>query len=158
MSNLQSTMPITPRRSLLRTVHPIAGTLALLTITAFLAATLTVELAGSADAVVTVKTLIPWGLLLLIPALALAGGTGFALDRGHGRAAAKARRMRIIAANGLLVLVPAALFLAMKAEAGAFDRVFYTVQAVEIIAGTLNLGLMIKNLQDGLALSRRPPI
>jgi hypothetical protein len=145
----------TSQHSLLRTLHPIAGSTALVTIATFLAATITTELWGSTDAIVTVKTLIPWGLLVLIPALALAGGTGFALDRASGRATAKARRMRIIAANGLLVLVPAAFFLAMKATAGELDFAFYTVQVVEILAGTVNLTLIIRNVRDGLALSRQ---
>jgi hypothetical protein len=145
----------TSHRRLLRTLHAIAGGVALVTIATFLGATLATELAGSVPAVVTVKALIPWGLLVLIPALAITGGTGFALDRGSGRAAAKARRMRIIAANGLLLLVPAAFFLAMKAGAGELDLAFYSVQAVEILAGTVNLVLIICNARDGFTLSHQ---
>jgi hypothetical protein len=155
MSNVPTVPTTTRQHSLVRAVHPLAGGLALVTIVTFLGATLTAEFFGSSDAVVMVKTLIPWGLLLLIPSIALAGGTGFALDRGTGRAAANARRMRIIAANGLLVLVPAAFFLAMKARAGEFDLLFYAVQGVEILAGAVNLGLVIRNVRDGLALSGR---
>jgi len=150
------TIPTTaPRPTLLRTLHPIAGGVALSTIATFLGATIVAELAGSTDAIVAVKTLIPWGLLLLVPAIVATGGSGFALARGSGRAAAKARRMRLIAANGVLVLIPAAFFLASKARAGELDLVFYTVQAVELVAGGLNLVLLGQNARDGLRLSGR---
>lgn len=150
------TIPTTaPRPTVLRSLHPLAGGVALSTIATFLGATIAVELAGSTDAIVTVKTLIPWGLLLLVPALAATGGSGFALA-GRGRpAAVKARRMRLIAANGVLVLIPAAFFLASKARAGELDLVFYTVQAVELVAGGLNLALLTLNARDGLRLSGR---
>jgi hypothetical protein len=35
--------------------------------------------------------------------------------------------MPLIAANGILVLIPSALFLASKARAGQFDTSFYAV-------------------------------
>jgi hypothetical protein len=56
----------------------------------------------------------------------MAGGSGFAMTRAprKGMTATKARRMPFIAANGLLVLIPSALFLASKAAAGAMDHVF----------------------------------
>ena len=109
------------------------------------------------DAVVAVKTVIPWFLLLLVPALMATGGTGFAMGRGMRGPliAAKTRRMPIIAANGLLILVPAALYLSVKASAGEFDRAFYSVQGVELIAGVMNIALMALNMRDGIRLSRR---
>ena len=68
--------------------------------------------------------------------------------------------MPVIAANGLLILVPAAVVLDQWAAAGAFDARFYVVQAVELLAGGTNLTLMGLNMRDGLRLSgrlRRPP-
>lgn len=62
-------------------VHPIAGTIALLTIASFWASTVVVEIFGSQAAVVAVKTSIPWGFLILVPALAVTGGTGMAMVR-----------------------------------------------------------------------------
>ena len=67
----------------------------------------------------------------------------------------KAKRMEIIAANGILILIPSAFFLASKAQAGAFDTMFYVVQAAEIIAGATNITLLPMNMRDGLALRRR---
>ena len=37
--------------------------------------------------------------------------------------------------NGILILIPASLHLSSRAQAGDFDAGFYTVQAVEFIAG-----------------------
>ncbi|WP_247710865.1 hypothetical protein [Qipengyuania aestuarii] len=138
-------------------VHRIAGAIALLTIASFWLSTLISELSGSTEAVVAVKTAIPWGFLLLIPALAVVGGTGFSLTGGRakGLAATKLKRMPVIAANGLLILVPSALFLAWKATAGEFDAAFYAVQAIELVAGAANLVLLGLNMRDGLRMTGR---
>ncbi|CRI66833.1 conserved exported hypothetical protein [Thiocapsa sp. KS1] len=68
----------------------------------------------------------------------------------------KRRRMAFIAANGLLVLVPSALFLSFKAQAGEFDGAFFGVQALELIAGAVNLVLLGLNLRDGRRLGSIP--
>lgn len=138
-------------------IHPIAGTIALLTIATFWLSTALSELFGSTQAVIAVKSAIPWGFLLLVPALAATGGTGFSLAKGRkvGLVAAKLKRMPVIAANGLLVLIPSALFLASKAKAGEFDGVFYAVQAIELIAGAVNLVLLSRNMRDGLRMTGR---
>ncbi|MFQ8433656.1 ferredoxin--NADP reductase [Amaricoccus sp. W119] len=139
-----------------RIIHPLAGLVALLTIATFWVSTVLSELFGSEATVTAVKTTIPWGFLLLVPALAATGGSGLFLSKGQrtGLVGAKLRRMPIIALNGLLVLIPAALFLASKARAGAFDASFYTAQGVELIAGAVNLTLLGLGMRDGLALSR----
>ena len=58
----------------------------------------------------------------------------------------------------MLVLIPSALFLAWKASAGAFDAAFYAVQAVELIAGAVNVTLLSLNMRDGLRMTRRLPM
>ena len=72
-----------------------------------------------------------------------------------GLVGTKLKRMPIIAANGLLVLIPSALFLAAKAGAGEFDTAFYAVQAIELIAGAVNLVLLSMNMRDGLKMTGR---
>jgi hypothetical protein len=141
-----------------KTIHPLAGALAILTIAAFWLSTALSELFASQAAVTTVKTAIPWGFLVLIPAMAAAGGSGFALAKGRraGLICAKARRMRMVAANGILVLIPAALFLASKAKAGEFDSAFYAVQALELMAGAMNIALIGLNMRDGLKMAGSP--
>lgn len=142
---------------MLRIVHPIAGALALIVIATFWIATALSELFGTPGTIIAVKITIPWGFLVLIPLLASAGATGAKLagDRRRGLAESKSKRMPIIAANGILVLVPAALFLAQKAKAGALDGTFFAVQGLELLAGALNLVLLGLNLRDGLRLTGR---
>ena len=140
-----------------KVIHPVAGAVALLTITTFWLSTVLSELFASEAAVIGVKTAIPWGFLLLIPALAAAGGSGFALAKGRraGLVGAKAKRMPFIAANGILVLIPAALFLAYKASHAEFDSVFYAVQSLELVAGAVNITLLALNIRDGLRMKGR---
>lgn len=67
-----------------------------------------------------VKAAIPWGFLLLAPALAATGGSGFFL------------------------------------RAGEFDAVFYAVQALELLAGAVNISLLCLNVRDGMTLASGP--
>ena len=138
-----------------KTIHQIDGAVATLTISNFWLSTAGSELFGSQAAIVAVKSAIPWGFLLLVPALAAAGGSGIRLAgraRG-GLVGAKLKRMPFIAANGILVLIPSALFLAARAQAGLFDGWFYAVQALELVAGAINLTLLGLNMRDGLRLA-----
>lgn len=131
--------------------------LAFALITAFLVSSAWAETAGDAASIARVKAGIAWGLLVLVPALAATGASGFLLAGGQpkGMAAVKLRRMRFVAANGILVLAPAAVFLALRASAGAFDMAFAIVQAMEFIAGGINLALIGLNIRDGLRMSGR---
>lgn len=142
---------------MLKMLHPVGGAIALLTISTFWLSTLFTELFGSEASVASVKTSIPWGFFVLVPALMTAGGTGFVLSKGSRACmiSAKLKRMPLIAANGVLVLIPAALFLASKARAGEFDTAFYVVQALGILAGATNITLLGLNMRDGLRLNGR---
>jgi hypothetical protein len=138
-------------------IHPIAGMVAILTIATFWLLTALSELFASQAIVAAVKTAIPWGFLLLIPALAAARGSGFGSAKdGRGRLVdAKIKRMRAIAANGIVALIPSALFLASKARAGSFDTTFYMVQVLELVAGATNIALLGLNMRDGLRMTGR---
>ncbi len=139
-------------------IHLAAGILAPLCIATFFLSTILVELFGTPAAVAQLKSLIVTpGLWILIPTLAAAGGSGFFLSRSRGGrlVEAKKKRMPFIAANGLLVLVPCAIFLDRWAAAGSFDASFYAVQTVELVAGAINLSLMSLNVRDGLKTSGR---
>ena len=137
-------------------IHPVAGLIAILTIATFWLSTALSELFASEATIIAVKTAIPWGFLLLVPALAATGGSGFALANGQriGPIGTKMKRMPLIAANGILILIPSALFLASKARAGEFDTAFYIVQAVELAAGATNLALLAMSMRDGLNATR----
>lgn len=103
------------------------------------------------------KNAILTGMWLLIPAMAATGGSGFSLARTRrGRIVeVKARRMKLVAANGVLVLLPSAFVLASWANAGRFDGAFYALQALELLAGAANITLLTLNLRDGLRLAGR---
>jgi len=142
---------------MLKRIHPIAGIIASLTILTFWTSTVASELLGSIETIAFVKQAIPWGLLILVPALAITGASGFRLagTSSDFRLVRKKRRMPFIAGNGLLILVPAALYLATLASRREFGSHFYAVQAFELIAGAVNLTLMSLNIRDGLRLTGR---
>lgn len=143
---------------MLRRFHFIAGLLATLAIAIFFVSTVVAELFGSHEAVAAVKALIVApGLFILVPAIAAAGGCGFFLSKvRQGRLVdAKKKRMPFIAANGLLLLIPCAIYLNRWAAAGVFDSTFYWVQSTELLAGAINLILMCLNIRDGLSMKRQ---
>ncbi len=138
-------------------VHAIAGVIGFLCILTFWTSTAYSELFTSHETVAWVKAMILKGMFVLIPAMAIAGGSGMSLGAKWKSppAVAKKKRMPIIAANGLCILLPSAIFLAYKSGAGAFDTWFYTVQVIELCAGAFNLTLMGLNIRDGLRMKGR---
>ncbi len=138
-------------------IHATAGTVALITIATFWTSTILTEIFGTHVQIATLKMAVLWGMLVLIPAMATAGATGGALGKKLRlpQIARKSRRMKIIAANGLLLLLPSAVFLALRAQAGMFDSLFYTVQAIELLAGVANITLLVLNMKDGLSIRAR---
>ena len=138
-------------------IHALAGGIGFLVILTFWTSTVISELFASYATVTAVKQWILYGMIILIPALAIAGGSGMVMGgkRTDAPAMAKKRRMPFIAANGLLILVPSAFYLASKASAGAFDHWFYGVQILELIAGAANLTMMGLNIRDGMVMTGR---
>ncbi len=139
-------------------IHFAAGIVATMTIATFFVSTILVELFGMHAAIATVKGLIVVpGLFILVPAIVVTGGTGFALSASRkGRLIqVKQKRMPFIGVNGVFVLIPCAIILDHWASAGAFDTAFYMVQGIELVAGAINLSLMGMNIRDGLKLSGR---
>lgn len=139
-------------------VHRIAAITAFLCIFLFFLSTLYVEFFGTVESISLVKSLIVMpGLFILIPAIAITGATGFALSKNRkvGLLLKKRRRMPFIAANGLLILLPAAIVLDQWASSGSFDSKFYLVQGLELIAGAINISLMSLNIRDGRKLTRK---
>ncbi|MEM9575347.1 MAG: hypothetical protein AAF870_08975 [Pseudomonadota bacterium] len=138
-------------------IHAIAGIVGFLCILTFWTSTAYSELFTSHETVAVVKALILRGMFILVPAMALAGGLGMSVGAKWKSplAQAKKKRMPIIALNGLLILLPSALYLAVKSGAGEFDNGFYAVQILELCAGALNLSLMGLNIRDGLRMKGR---
>jgi len=139
-------------------LHRLAAPIAILCIATFFSTTIFVELFGTAESIATLKSLIVWpGLFILVPSIALTGASGFVFAKARSRKLIqqKKKRMPFIGVNGILVLIPCAVFLDLWASAGAFDSRFYVVQAIELLAGTINLMLMGLNMRDGLRMSGR---
>lgn len=143
-------------RNILRRLHIGASIAAFTLIFLFLVSSLWVEFSGGPQQIAFLKQRIAYALLLLVPAIALAGITGFSMagKPPKGVAAAKALRMKLIAANGLLLLVPMALFLACYSSSLILDNVFWTVQSLEYLAGFTNIVLIGLNFRDGLKMTR----
>lgn len=140
-------------------IHALAGLLAMLIIASFWISTLIAEVFLSDAAVAWVKQHILLALTALVPLLMITGASGFTLGK-HSQnplIIAKRRRMPFIALNGLIILVPAAIYLNWKAQAGMFDTGFYAVQVLELLAGATNLLLMATNARDGLRLRQKLP-
>lgn len=138
-------------------LHGILGAGALVSIITFWVSTVVSELFLDTVNVVAVKNAILAGMWVLIPMMIATGGSGFSLASARrGRLIdVKARRMKGVAANGLLILLPCAWVLATWANVGRFDAAFVALQAVELVAGAVNITLLTLNMRDGLRLSGR---
>jgi hypothetical protein len=142
---------------MLRNAHPIAGLIGLAIILANWLSTVVSELTASASEITAVKEAIPWGFIVLVPALAITGASGFWLagSSTDPRVVSKKRRMPLLAGNGLFILIPAAFYLASLASRGDFENKFYIVRALELVAGAVNITLMSLNARDGFRMTGR---
>lgn len=139
-------------------IHAAAGTTAMLLIGTFWLSTIISELFMSRAAIAVIKhTIVFYGLIPLVFLMIVAGAAGRAAGSGrHGRLVeGKKKRMPLIALNGLLVIIPCAIFLNGKAATGEFDPIFYAVQILELCAGATQLFMLGRNFGDGLRLTGR---
>lgn len=138
-------------------LHATSGVISLIAILSFWVSTLFSELVLSHEAVTVVKHSILYGLSILIPAMAVTGASGMSLSKSRSGKLVdlKKKRMRILSINGIMVMVPAAVFLYWKADAGEFDMAFFSVQIVELVVGGIQLTLLTMNFRDGLRLAGR---
>lgn len=133
-------------------VHKFFAILSFLTIVVFFTSTIIVELFFSYNQIATVKSLIVCpGLFILIPSIAITAITGNIIAKKSNKVkliAIKKRRMPIIAVNGIFILIPSAILLNNWASNEMFDYYFYSVQALELIAGGINIIFMFLNIKD----------
>jgi hypothetical protein len=95
--------------------------------------------------------------LLLAPAIVSTNVTGLREARRRTRSGTQLPKLLIrkrqrgiaIAAIGMTVLVPCALWLAWRANAGRIEGWFHLVQGIELVAGAINLALLSLNARDG---------
>ncbi len=138
-------------RAIVKKIHPVTGGLAMLMISGLLISTIIVELSGDPLEIAELKESILFCVVFgLIPLMMITGISGNKL----GAISEKAKRMKRIAINGLLVLIPSAVVLWKLSAAGDFGTLFMAVQGVEIVAGILNLYWMGLNMRDGMRIKR----
>ena len=138
--------------------HALTGTAAMLLIACFWSSTVVSELFMSHAVVTEIKRLIVYfGLAPLVLLMALTGAVGrmAARDRQGRLVEQKKKRMLAVSLNGLLVIIPCALYLYGKAATGGFDTGFYLVQALELAAGFTQMILLGLNFREGLTLAGR---
>lgn len=138
-------------------LHLVGAVLTTATIAQFLVSIMIVGAFGNLAALLLVRHYVALGQLLLIPAVLLTVFTGLALATGRRSALvqAKMRRMTVVTTLLLLLAAPAAVFLDMKASAGAFDQTFVVVQLAELMVLGVCLLLLGRNIRDGMRLSGR---
>ena len=132
-------------------------------ITLFLAASVMVEIFGDMHAVGLIKTAILVALPVLVAAMAVVVGTGRSLSKARHRLSRarrpaplirrKERRAAAAAEIGFLVLVPSAVTLQVLAAARDFGALFILVEAIELIASSVLVTLLVLNVRDGRLLS-----
>ncbi|MGR5080098.1 hypothetical protein [Photobacterium swingsii] len=145
------------KRTILKSAHRIAGVVALLMITTFFLSSVIADLFGSYQTIALVKqTILQWVALLVLSMMAV-GITGKKLYPAElkGILAVKAKRLKVAAFNGLVVLIPAAYFLAIWSAEGLFDTRYWFVQAIELIAGVTNAAMIGLNIRDGIRLGQK---
>ena len=137
-------------------IHAVAGAIAMTLIVIFWTSTLISEVALSLTVVAAVKQFIVYGLFILVPCLAITGGSGVALSQpgARGMVKRKKKRMAFAAINGLVLMIPLAVFLNIKAGRGEFDMVFYTAQVAELSVGIIQLVLLGLNFRDGMRMRK----
>lgn len=142
--------------------HKAFAFVSFLTIAVFFTSTAISELFLSLEQVAMVKGLIACpGLFVLVPSLAITAISGNIIakaSRYKKLVKTKKKRMPIIAANGIIILLPSAVYLNILASSGNFNTVFYIVQVLELLAGASNLTLMFLNIKDSVKQVSKKPL
>jgi hypothetical protein len=135
-------------------VHIAAGIVSLLSVTGLWSATAVGALSGDMAFLTGIERTVPWGFVVLIPALLAAGVTGQRIAGGWASLVLrhKLRRMRLALLITVLILLPASLALAHLASIGAFAYEFLLEEAVALSFGALTICLLAMNARDGVRL------
>jgi uncharacterized membrane protein len=136
-------------------IHRLAGMLAMLLIATFWITSLLADFLATYPQQQSIRSLILAGVGVLIPTLMITALSG--KKRLHKRPLndllkRKQQRMKWIASNGLLLLLPCAIFLNWRIQISTPDLLFQLVQTLELLAGAVNLTLLGLNARDGMRL------
>jgi len=138
-------------------IYTIASLLAVGLIALFMLATITAEISGSRSLIFGAKTVILFGLFILVASIILAGvlGRSMAAENMSPTFRRMRRRLTIVAPIGLLVLTPYDVTLRALAVAHNFGILFVVLQILEFIGGITNLTLLSLNVRDNRHVSHR---
>lgn len=144
------------KRKTLTKIHLSATVIATLTIAFFFVSSATAEIIGDETIIKDVKEVILFSLPVMIVTMPVLGITGNKLANNSKSpiVEGKMRRMKLIAANGLVLTLLACL-LYYRSHYVAIDSVFLKMQLGELAFGFVNLFLIGMNIKGGLQLSGR---
>jgi len=130
----------------MRNLHKFAAIGAMVIIALFFLSTLISEIFLGVEEIVFVKIAITYLIPFLVIFMALTGISGNKLGKkiNSKEVLAKQKLIKIVAVNGILVLIPLAFTLRSYAENLEFTLFFWSLQILELIAGATNLFLMSK--------------
>jgi hypothetical protein len=131
--------------------HKIGAISAMFLILVFQSLTIISDIWGSQDSMILAKKIIAWCIPFLIASLIITGISGKKLA-GQSQdqlILRKQKRTQLVAAVGLLVLLPSAYFLLYLASNEIFSILFWSIQTIEIVAGLFNFTLLFLNAKDG---------
>lgn len=137
-------------------IHKLSALMATFCITLFFSATVVSEVLGNYENIAIVKKLILFpGLFILIPFIVATGISGSIMTKSKkGIVTKKKKRMILITFNGIFILIPCAIVLNYLASRMFFNQTFYIIQIIELLAGLINIILMILNIKDGIKIYR----
>jgi hypothetical protein len=141
--------------------HPLAARVTVGLFVLIWGAAVSAGLFAEGEMLAVVKEAVVWALFLLVPTAMVAAGTGLVLTRARPGPITerKRRRLRLITAIGVVILLPAALVLDALAQAESVDvTLFAVVQGIELVAGFVTLVLLGLSVRDGLLAKREAAV
>ena len=139
-------------------MHRVAGLLALGITSLFWLGTVLALTFGNEAHVAGMKLTILYGIMFQLTAVLVAGVSGRLLAINRLREPLLKRKLRRMLAAGALsfvVLLPSAVYLALKIQGASPDFQWKLAQAAELAAGAAVIILLALNAHDGLALHRQ---
>ncbi len=137
-------------------LHIMATAIAVVTIASFFSFSLVAEILGDEVLIKQVKTAIVFCLPIMIVTMPILGLSGKKLAGSSNGPliVTKMNRMKLIAANGI-ILILLAIYLYYHAVFKTINNTFLYVQIIELCMGAFNLILIAANIKSGMKLSSR---
>ena len=139
--------------------HAAAGISSLTCLLIFLVATINVEYSYSAPEMIAAQGVMLQTMWVYIPLIFTAGGIGYILskERKERIVQVKKRRMVIIIAVSLFILMPCIYTLANAARYEIAGTIFSRIEILEVLSLILLIALLGLNARDGARLTSDRP-